>query len=105
MGDVRNKRIVRVGVGEHRADGQQHYSVFSHIMIASRGRLRTFRDGKRWRPLVPQNVQADRPVRIDIRVVDLGREADLGRLEGVVGREGNGKEEDAAGVRRVALEQ
>ena len=38
-------------------------------------------------------------------MVDLGREADLGRLEGVVGRERDGEEEHAAGVRRVALQQ
>ena len=35
----------------------------------------------------------------DVRVVDLGREADLGGLEGVVGGESDGKEEDATGVR------
>ena len=66
---------------------------------------RTLRDGQRWRPLVPQDVEADRAVRVDIRVVDLGREADLGRLEGVVGWERNGEEEHAAGVRRVALQR
>lgn len=58
----------------------------------------TLGDGKRWRPLVTENVQADAPVRVDIRVVDLGREADFGGLEWVIGREGDGKEEDAACV-------
>lgn len=36
-------------------------------------------------------------------MVDAGGEVDLGRLEGVVGRKVDGQEEDAAGVRRVAL--
>ena len=66
--------------------------------------IHTFRDGQCWAPLVPQNVQADRAVRVDVRVVDLGREADLGRLEGVVRGEGDREEEYAAGVRRVTLE-
>lgn len=36
-------------------------------------------------------------------VVDLGGEGDLGRLERVVGREGDGEEEDSAGVRAIGL--
>ena len=36
-------------------------------------------------------------------MVDAGSEVDLGRLEGVVGREVNGKEEDTAGVRGITL--
>ena len=59
---------------------------------------RTFRDGQRWTPLVPQDIQTDRTVGVDIGVVDLGREADLWRLEGVIGGEGNGEEEHAAGI-------
>jgi hypothetical protein len=49
--------------------------------------------------LVSENVQANRSVGIDVGVVDLGREADLGGLEGVIGGEGDRKEEDASGVR------
>ena len=64
---------------------------------------RTFRDGQCWAPLVPQDVQANRAVGVDVRVVDLRRERDLGRLEGVVGGERDGKEEDASSVRRVTL--
>jgi len=48
--------------------------------------------------LIPQDVEANRSVGVDVGVVDLGREADLGRLEGVIGGEGDGKEEDASGV-------
>ena len=62
------------------------------------GKKRTFRDGQGWTPLVPQDIQTDRTVGVDIGVVDLGREADLWRLEGVIGGEGNGKEEDTAGI-------
>ena len=60
---------------------------------------RTFRDGQRWTPLVPQDIQTDRTVGVDIGVIDLGREADLGRLEGVVGGESDREEEHAASVR------
>ena len=66
--------------------------------------MRTFRDRQCWTPLVPQDIETDRPVRVDVRVVDLGREADLGRLEGVVRGEGDREEEHAASVRRVTLE-
>lgn len=34
-------------------------------------------------------------------MVDLGGERNLGGLEGVVGREGDGEEEDTTGIRRV----
>ena len=61
--------------------------------------VRTFRDRQCWTPLIPEDIQTDRPVRVDVRVIDLGREADLGRLEGVVGGEGDGEEEHAARVR------
>ena len=61
--------------------------------------LRTFRDGQCWTPLIPQNVQANRAVGVDVGVVDLRRERDLRGLEGVVGGESDGEEEDAASVR------
>lgn len=63
----------------------------------------TFRDGKRWRPLVPQDVQTDRPVGIDIWVVDLRGEANLGRFERVVCRERDGEKEDTARIWRLPL--
>jgi hypothetical protein len=44
----------------------------------------TFRDCQRWTPLIPQNVQADRSVGVDVWVVDAGGEVNLGRLEWVV---------------------
>lgn len=63
----------------------------------------TLRDGQGRAPLVPQNVQADAAVGVDVGVVDAGGEVDLRGLEGVVGGEVNSEEEDAAGVGRVAL--
>lgn len=48
--------------------------------------------------MVPQDVEADRAVGIDVGVVDLGGKADFGRFEWVVGREHNGEEEYAACV-------
>ena len=50
---------------------------------------RTLGDCKCWRPLVPQNVKADRPISIDVGVVDLGGEADFRRLEWIIRWEGN----------------
>jgi len=64
--------------------------------------LLTFRDGERRAPLIPQDVQTDAAVAVDVRVVDTGGEVDLRRLERVVGGEVDRKEEDAAGVWRVA---
>lgn len=46
--------------------------------------LSTFRYGQGWAPLVPQNVQTDAAVRVDVWVVDAGGEVDLRGLEGVV---------------------
>ena len=64
-----------------------------------RGVPRTFRDRQCWTPLVPQDIETDRTVRVDVGVVNLRREADLGRLEGVVGGESDREEEHAASVR------
>ena len=64
----------------------------------------TFRDSQCWGPLISQDIEADRPIRVDVWVVNLRRKADLGRLERIVGREGDGKEKDAACVRGVTLD-
>ena len=53
--------------------------------------------------MVPQNIETDGTVCIDVGVVDLGREADLGGLEGIIGWEGDGEEEDTPGIRRLPL--
>lgn len=53
--------------------------------------------------MVPQDVQTDAAVRVDVGVVDTSGEVDLWGLEGVVGGEVNVEEEDASGVWRVTL--
>lgn len=63
----------------------------------------TFGDCESRAPLVPQDVQTDAAVRVDVGVVDTGGEVDLWGLEGVVGREMDVEEENATGVWRVAL--
>lgn len=55
--------------------------------------------------MVPQDVQTDTAVRVDVGVVDTSGEVDLWGLEGVVGREVNVEEENASGVWRVALRE
>lgn len=59
---------------------------------------RTLGDRQRRTPLIPQNVEADAAVRVDVGVVDPGGKADFGRLERIIGRELNVEEENAAGV-------
>lgn len=60
--------------------------------------MHTLRDGERRAPLVPQNIQADGAVAVDVGVVNAGGEVDLRGLEGVVCGEVDGEEEDTAGV-------
>ena len=45
---------------------------------------------------VPENIQANRPVGVDVWVINLGREGDLRWLERVVRGEVNCEEEDSA---------
>lgn len=51
--------------------------------------------------MIPQNIQTNAAIAVDVRVVNARGELDLGRLEGVVCGEVDGKEEDASLVRRV----
>ena len=53
--------------------------------------------------MVSQNVKANGAIGVDVRVVYLGRKADLGRLEGVVGGEADRKKENATRVGGIAL--
>lgn len=62
----------------------------------------TFANGQRRAPLIPQDVQANAAVAVDVGVVDAGGEVDLRWLEWVVGGEVDREEEYAAGVGRVA---
>ena len=53
--------------------------------------------------MISQNIKTDRSICVDVRVIDLGREADLGGFERVVGGEHNREKEDATGVWGIAL--
>ena len=55
-------------------------------------------------PLVSQDIHDNRAVGIDVWVVDLGQEADLGGLEWVIGGQRDGEEEDATSIRRITLD-
>ena len=81
IGDLGHQWIVGVRVTEKRADRQQHLG-----------------DGECGRPLVLEDVEADGTVAVDVAVVNFSRKRDLGGLEGVLGREMNVEEEDAADV-------
>lgn len=83
-GDLGDQRVVRVAICEQRADGQQDLG-----------------DGERRRPLATENVQTDGTVGVDVGMVDLGGEGNLGGLEGVVRGEVDGEVEHAPGVGRV----
>ena len=63
----------------------------------------TLRYRQRRRPLVPQDIKTDGAIGVDIGVIDLGREADLGRLERVIDWECDGEEKDTASIRRFPL--
>lgn len=54
--------------------------------------------------LVSESVPVRRRVANSLGVVDLGRKGDFGRLERVIGREGDVEEEDAARVWRITLQ-
>jgi hypothetical protein len=105
MCNLGDKRVVRVGVGQHGADGEEHYHHICqpYAQLASlklyTGLLPTFANGQSRAPLVSEDVQADASVRVDVGVVDPRGEVDLGGLEGVVGREVDGEEKDTARVR------
>lgn len=54
-------------------------------------------------PLVPQDIKTNGTIRVDIGVINLGREADLGRFEGIVDWEDDGKEKNTPGIGRIPL--
>ena len=81
MSDVGNKRIIWVRVAQEGADGEQDLG-----------------DGQGGTPLVLQNVEANATVRVDVGVVDSGREVALWGLEGVIGGEVDVQEVHASRV-------
>jgi len=48
--------------------------------------------------LIFEDIQTNRPIRVDIRMIDLGDEVAFGRSEGVVGGEVNVEEEHTSGI-------
>ena len=73
-----DERVIWIGVGQQGADGEQH-----------------LRDSEGGRPLIFEDVEADRSIAVDVHVINFRRERNLGRLEGVVRREMNVQEEHA----------
>jgi hypothetical protein len=83
--------------------GLRQWDVHSNSAYQTEGNQLTFRDSQGRRPLIPQDVETDGAICIDVGMVDLGREANFGGLERIIGRESDGEEEDAAGVWGVPL--
>lgn len=79
--NIRNKRIIRIRIGQERTDGQQHLG-----NCQSRA------------PLILENVQTDSSIGIDVAVIDTGGEVHFGWLEGIVCRKVNVKKENSARV-------
>ena len=55
----------------------------------------TFCNGEGRTPLVSQDIKTDTAIGVDVGMVNAGGEVDFWWLEGIIGRELNGKEEDA----------
>ena len=70
MGNLWHQRVVRVGVSKQRADGQKN-----------------LRNGESWRPLLLEDIKANRTIGVDVGVVDSRGKVDLRGLEGIVGWE------------------
>ena len=84
VGNLRDKRVIWVGVGQQGADGKQNLG-----------------DGEGGRPLVFEDVEADRTIAVDVHVINFRCERNLWRLEGVVGWEVDVQEEHTLMVRGV----
>ena len=78
--------------------------ILLEFIITQRHRGQTLLDRQRRVPLVFQDIHENRAVVVDVWVVDLGQEADLGGLEWIIGGKCDGEEEDAASIRRITLD-
>jgi len=76
--------ILRVCIGEHGADGQEH-------LRCRQGRT----------PIILQYIQADRSGTIDITMVDTSTKCHAGWLEWIILREADVEEEDTTGIGRT----
>ena len=79
MGHLWPQRILGIGIGQQRQDGQKHLG-----------------NGEGRTPGPLQNIEADHSALIDIGVIDLGGETDLGGLEGVITGKVDADTEDTA---------
>lgn len=89
--DFGNKRVIRVGVGEHRADREKDWiGTISVLMGLKRVRVEiTFGDSQCGTPLVSQDVKAYTSVGVDIWVIDASSEVYFWWFKRIVGREMN----------------
>lgn len=103
--NFRNKRVVRIGVSEHRADRQKDWigtisilNGLKHVQVEN-----TFGDGQSGTPLVSQNVQAYASVGVDIWVIDASSEVYFWWFERIVGWEMNRQKKDTTRVGALTL--
>ena len=87
-GDAADEGVRRVAVGQEGADREEDLG-----------------DGQGGTPVVLEDVQTNDALRVDVAVVNARAEGHLGRLEGVLGREVDVQEEDAALVHRTRRTQ
>lgn len=82
LGNIRDKRIIGIGIGEEGANTEQH-----------------LRYSKGWAPLVLENIEANSPIGVDVTMINARGEMHLGGFEGVVCREVNVEEENSSCIR------
>jgi len=82
LGNIRNKRIIGVGIGEEGANTEQNLGY-----------------GKGWAPLVLKNIEANSPIGVDVTMINARGEMHLGGFEGVVCREVDVEEENSSCIR------
>lgn len=103
--DFRNKRVVRVGVSEHRADREKDWfgtisilNALKHVQVQF-----TFGDGQSGTPLVSQDIKAYTSVGVDVWVIDASSEVYFWGFKRIVGREMNRQKEDTTRVWALTL--
>lgn len=103
--DFRNKRVIRVGIGEHRADREKNWiGTISVLNGLKRVWIEiTFGDGQSGTPLVSQDIKAYASVGIDIWVINASSEVYFWRFKRIVGREMNRQKEDTTRVGALTL--
>ena len=80
LGNVRNQRIVRIGVRQQRANTQQNFT-----------------DRQCWTPLVLENIETNSAVRVDVTVIDACGKVNFGRLQSHCGRAQQIREHESDG--------